>query len=243
MKRHAPATARNAEPLANVLASELPEKGLVLEIASGTGEHAVFLARRFPQLRWQPSDRDEGALDSIRAWASEAALENIADPILLDTASIEWPIEQKYRKAGRDKDAVDIGQNPTPGGYPDFPDCDWFTCRFDAPYTHDVPRGVVAEKHRPPEFINECSVAGTAVHHETENTPVFKRFCRKFAHVGYRRIVRLADEDRARRCFAEQPGPAQQRFVVRYRFIYATATGPNRPRKCLRVIEWPDFVR
>ena len=73
MKRHAPATARNAEPLANVLASELPEKGLVLEIASGTGEHAVFLARRFPQLRWQPSDRDEGALDSIRAWASEAA--------------------------------------------------------------------------------------------------------------------------------------------------------------------------
>ncbi|WP_082851413.1 DUF938 domain-containing protein [Erythrobacter sp. HI0063] len=93
MKRHAPATARNAEPLANVLASELPEKGLVLEIASGTGEHAVFLARRFPQLRWQPSDRDEGALDSIRAWASEAALENIADPILLDTASIEWPIE------------------------------------------------------------------------------------------------------------------------------------------------------
>ncbi len=44
-------------------------------------------------MRWQPSDRDEGALDSIRAWASEAALENIADPILLDTASIEWPIE------------------------------------------------------------------------------------------------------------------------------------------------------
>ena len=93
MKRHAPATARNAEPLAHVLAAELPEKGLVLEIASGTGEHAVFLARRFSQLRWQPSDRDEGALDSIRAWASEAALENIADPILLDAASIEWPIE------------------------------------------------------------------------------------------------------------------------------------------------------
>ena len=44
-------------------------------------------------MRWQPSDRDEGALDSIRAWASEAALENIADPILLDAASIEWPIE------------------------------------------------------------------------------------------------------------------------------------------------------
>lgn len=93
MKRHAPATARNAEPLANVLASELPEKGLVLEIASGTGEHAVFLARRFSQLRWQPSDRDEGALDSIRAWASEAALDNIADPILLDAADAQWPIE------------------------------------------------------------------------------------------------------------------------------------------------------
>lgn len=93
MKRHAPATARNAEPLAHVLVGELPEKGLVLEIASGTGEHAVFLARRFPQLRWQPSDRDEGALDSIRAWVSEAALDNIADPILLDAASAEWPVE------------------------------------------------------------------------------------------------------------------------------------------------------
>ena len=93
MKRHAPATARNAEPLAHVLAGELPEKGLVLEIASGTGEHAVFLARHFPKLRWQPSDRDEEALDSIRAWASEAALDNIADPILLDAASAEWPIE------------------------------------------------------------------------------------------------------------------------------------------------------
>ena len=93
MKRHAPATARNAEPLAHVLAGELPEKGLVLEIASGTGEHAVFLARRFPKLRWQPSDRGEGALDSIRAWASEAALDNIADPILLDAADAQWPIE------------------------------------------------------------------------------------------------------------------------------------------------------
>ncbi|HCY03493.1 MAG TPA: hypothetical protein DHU71_12235, partial [Erythrobacter sp.] len=48
LKRHAPATARNSQPLAEVLACELPASGTVLEIASGSGEHAVFMARRFP---------------------------------------------------------------------------------------------------------------------------------------------------------------------------------------------------
>ena len=64
MKRHAPATARNSQPLAEVLARELPASGTVLEIASGSGEHAVFMARRFPALDWQPSDRDAEALAS-----------------------------------------------------------------------------------------------------------------------------------------------------------------------------------
>ena len=62
MKRHAPATARNSQPLAEVLARELPASGTVLEIASGSGEHAVFMARRFPALDWQPSDRDAETL-------------------------------------------------------------------------------------------------------------------------------------------------------------------------------------
>ena len=92
MKRHAPATARNSEPLAEVLAEELPDRGLVLEIASGSGEHAVFLARRFPALGWQPSDVDLEALASVDAWAAEAAGANLRPAIALDAAQANWPI-------------------------------------------------------------------------------------------------------------------------------------------------------
>lgn len=92
MKRHAPATARNSEPLAEVLAEELPDRGLVLEIASGSGEHAVFLARRFPALDWQPSDHDPEALASVDAWAAEAAVANLRPAIALDAAQANWPI-------------------------------------------------------------------------------------------------------------------------------------------------------
>ncbi|EDL48929.1 DUF938 domain-containing protein [Erythrobacter sp. SD-21] len=93
MKRHAPATARNSEPLAEVLAKELPDCGLVLEIASGTGEHAIFMARRFPMLRWQPSDQDASALESIASWAGEAGLANLLEPIDLDASDDTWPID------------------------------------------------------------------------------------------------------------------------------------------------------
>ena len=93
MKRHAPATARNSEPLAEVLAGELPNEGLVLEIASGTGEHAVFMARRFPALDWQPSDCATDALRSVDAWAQEAGFANLRAAIALDAAALEWPIE------------------------------------------------------------------------------------------------------------------------------------------------------
>ena len=92
MKRHAPATARNSAPLAEVLAKELPPSGLVLEIASGTGEHAVFMARRFPTLRWQPSDRDPAALQSIAAWIAQDGEGNILPPVLLDAAQAKWPL-------------------------------------------------------------------------------------------------------------------------------------------------------
>ena len=92
MKRHAPATARNSEPLAEVLAEELPDRGLVLEVASGSGEHAVFLARRFPALDWQPSDVDPEALASVDAWAAEAAVANLRPAIALDAAQADWPI-------------------------------------------------------------------------------------------------------------------------------------------------------
>lgn len=94
MKRHAPATARNSEPLAKVLAEELPESGLLLEIASGTGEHAVFMARRFPDLQWQPSDLSTDALQSVDAWREEADLDNLRPAIALDAASASWPVKK-----------------------------------------------------------------------------------------------------------------------------------------------------
>lgn len=90
MKQHAPAAARNREPIREVLARELPEAGLVLEIASGSGEHAVAFARAFPHLAWQPSDPSPTALASIAAHRDEAALENLLAPIELD---ITRPIE------------------------------------------------------------------------------------------------------------------------------------------------------
>lgn len=94
LKRHAPATARNAAPIAEVLAQELPASGLVLEVASGTGEHAVFLAKRFPALDWQPSDLDPDALASIDAYAAEAELANLHPGIALDAAQPRWPFAQ-----------------------------------------------------------------------------------------------------------------------------------------------------
>ena len=93
MKRHAPATARNRGPIAEVLAEELPDEGLVLEVASGSGEHAVHFARAFPGLQWQPSDPDPAALASIEAWREEAALANLRAPLVLDAAAAHWPVE------------------------------------------------------------------------------------------------------------------------------------------------------
>ena len=92
MKRHAPATARNGGPLGDVLARELPETGLVLEVASGTGEHALLFAGRFPALEWQPSDAEADALASIGAWRAENGPPNLLPPLVLDAASSEWPI-------------------------------------------------------------------------------------------------------------------------------------------------------
>ncbi len=92
MKRHAPATARNVRPIGDVLEQELPEKGVVLEIASGTGEHAVAFAARFPALEWQPSDPDEEARASIEAWRAEVGLACLRAPVALDASAPDWPV-------------------------------------------------------------------------------------------------------------------------------------------------------
>ena len=93
-RRSAPAALRNREPIAAVLRDWLPPAGVMLEIASGSGEHAVHFARAFPQLEWQPSDLDPEALASVAAWRSEAGLANLRAPVVLDAASPEWPIDR-----------------------------------------------------------------------------------------------------------------------------------------------------
>ena len=91
-RRSAPHVARNAEPIAAVLGEVMPERGLVLEVASGTGEHAVHFARALPGIEWQPSDPDPAALRSIAAWRGEAGLANLLAPVQLDASADEWPL-------------------------------------------------------------------------------------------------------------------------------------------------------
>jgi SAM-dependent methyltransferase len=91
-RRSAPHVARNAEPIGSVLREELPEGGLILEVASGTGEHVLHFARRFPYLVWQPTDPDPAALASIGAWRSSGP-DNLLPPLALDASSERWPIE------------------------------------------------------------------------------------------------------------------------------------------------------
>ena len=91
-KRHAPATLRNRDAIAAVLADWLPAAGTVLEIASGSGEHAIHFAAAFPALTWQPSDPDPAALTSIAAWSRDAVAANVLPPLRLDAAAPDWPV-------------------------------------------------------------------------------------------------------------------------------------------------------
>lgn len=93
-RRSAPAALRNREPIAEVLRDWLPQSGLVLEVASGTGEHIVYFADAFPHLDWQPSDTHPDALASIAAWREESGLPNVRAPIRIDASSPDWPIDQ-----------------------------------------------------------------------------------------------------------------------------------------------------
>lgn len=90
--RTSPSTARNREPILAVMGPRLPRGARVLEVASGAGEHAVFMATALPHLRWQPTDRDDEALTSARAWQAASGLQNLAPPIRLDAADLtSWP--------------------------------------------------------------------------------------------------------------------------------------------------------
>jgi SAM-dependent methyltransferase len=92
VKLSSPSAQRNRGPIAAVLAEWLPESGLVLEVASGSGEHAVHFAQALPQLDWQPSDPEPAALASIEAWRADSGLPNLREPLILDATSSEWPV-------------------------------------------------------------------------------------------------------------------------------------------------------
>lgn len=92
VRKHAPATLRNREAIASVLVDALTVTGLVLEVASGSGEHVAHFARELPGHCWQPSDPDASARASIAAWS--AGLANVRPPLDLDAAAPVWPIDR-----------------------------------------------------------------------------------------------------------------------------------------------------
>jgi SAM-dependent methyltransferase len=93
-RQHRPHVQRNRDPILDVLRRVLPPCGLVLEIASGSGEHAAYFAQKLPQLTWQPSDPDAIALASSAAHRDDAALSNLLPPLRLDVTAPSWPVER-----------------------------------------------------------------------------------------------------------------------------------------------------
>jgi SAM-dependent methyltransferase len=88
-----PSAERNKGPIGEVLSQVLPERGVVLEVGSGTGQHVVQFAGAMPKLIWQPSERDADCLRSIRAWLSVEALSNVRPPLYLDVNALPWPVD------------------------------------------------------------------------------------------------------------------------------------------------------
>ncbi|MGF1527576.1 MAG: DUF938 domain-containing protein [Candidatus Competibacterales bacterium] len=86
-----PATQRNRDPILGVLKAVLPPQGTVLELAAGSGEHAVYFAPRFPRLQWLPSDPDSRARESIDAWRQSEGVANVAKALALAAEDRPWP--------------------------------------------------------------------------------------------------------------------------------------------------------
>lgn len=93
-KGFAPAAERNRQPILEVLRRVLPASGLVLEVASGTGQHATFFSEQVPSVRWQPTDASLEALESIHGWVAEAGRDNLLSPLHLDVRWSRWPVEE-----------------------------------------------------------------------------------------------------------------------------------------------------
>ncbi|MGF1516677.1 MAG: DUF938 domain-containing protein [Nodosilinea sp.] len=109
-RRYAPATDRNREPILALLQRVLPPSGTVLEISSGTGEHAVYFAPRLAPRQWLPSDLSPEARASIAAWREAAPADNLHPSLALDAAALLWPVELPP--------SADF--SPVPDGVPDL---------------------------------------------------------------------------------------------------------------------------
>ncbi len=109
-RAYAPATQRNRDPILAVLRRVLPPTGTVLEISSGTGEHAVFFAPRLAPRQWLPSDPNPVALESIAAWRQASPAENLHPPLALDAAHPHWPVEAEGADAP--PAALNLAQHP-----------------------------------------------------------------------------------------------------------------------------------
>ena len=95
-RQSSPSTARNREPILAVLQRVLPERARVLEIASGAGEHAVFIARARPDLAWQLSDPEAVSRASIAAWIAHEKLPNVLPPLAIDVRADDWGVERTF---------------------------------------------------------------------------------------------------------------------------------------------------
>src|SRR4029077_9844047 len=91
-RQYAPATVRNRDFILDVLRDVLPTTGVILEIASGSGEHIVHFAQKFPALVFQPSDPEPDALLSVAAWVKATRVTNVTAPMALDASHSVWPI-------------------------------------------------------------------------------------------------------------------------------------------------------
>ncbi|WP_427162425.1 class I SAM-dependent methyltransferase [Aliinostoc sp. HNIBRCY26] len=92
-RKYAPATQRNRQPILEILLQVLPPNGTILEIASGTGEHAIFFAPRLSPRCWLPSDPNPELRASIAAWAEHFPCDHLYHPIELDAIQPNWPVE------------------------------------------------------------------------------------------------------------------------------------------------------
>ena len=91
VKQYAPATQRNREPILKILSEVLPPNSKVLEIASGTGEHAVYFAAQLKSCHWIPSDPNPESRSSITAWKNASSVENLSLPLSIDVTQADWP--------------------------------------------------------------------------------------------------------------------------------------------------------